>query len=289
MMSRVELKALLQETLDWHAASVLLIKPERPDTSLPGEPMCHTDIPPDQATPALAGHDVEIALSTGEAMPALHVSAAESAPAVLVIGDVFGRSAFYEHLGAMLAQAGFQAVVPDFFFRQGALPGPPSKEAAFGRRAQLDETRTLVDLRAAIAWLRERSGRSLIGTVGFCMGGTFVLDLAATEDDLVSVAYYGFPVPQPTIVSPPPRPIDLVEELKGPVLAFWGDQDETVGVEHARDYIHRAGNHPGFESELLAGLGHGFLGSAPLGDPSDPRAATWDRAVGFLRTHLEEQ
>lgn len=251
--------------------------------------MCHTDVPPGQSAPDIAGHDVSIGLPGGKGMPALHVCAGDTSPPVLVIGDVFGRSAFYEHLGGLLAQGGFQALVPDFFFRQGALPDPPSKEAAFGRRAQLDEAGTLDDLRAAIAWLRERSGHRAVGTVGFCMGGTFVLDLASTEPDLVSVAYYGFPVPQPTIVSPPPRPIDLVDGLQGPTLAFWGDQDDTVGVDHAREYVARAQAHPGFEAEIVPGLGHGFLGSAPLGDASDPGAATWERAVAFLRDHLGER
>ena len=97
-------------------------------------------------------------------------------------------------------------------------------------------------------------------------------------------------MPQPTIVSPPPRPIDLVEDLRGPVLAFWGDQDEAVGVEHAREYARRASAaNPAFESEIVAGLGHGFLGSAPLGDAADPGAATWERTLGFLHANLEER
>jgi carboxymethylenebutenolidase len=249
--------------------------------------MCHTDVPPGQARPDIAGREVEIPIADGAAMPALHVAASDEAPPVLVIGDVFGRSAFYEHLGALLAQAGFQALVVDYFFRQGPLPDPPSKEAAFGRRARLDEANTLEDLRAAIAWLRATSGRSQVGVVGFCMGGTFVLDLAALEDDLAGVAYYGFPVSNPAIVSPPPHPLDLVGDLRGPLLAIWGDHDETVGLDRVREYVERAGGHDGFEAEILPGLGHGFLGSAPLGDASDPGAATWDRALGFLRTHLE--
>jgi carboxymethylenebutenolidase len=250
--------------------------------------MCHTDIPPGQSTPDIAGAEVAIPLPGGEPMPALHLAPAPGAPPVLVIGDIFGRSAFYEHLGALLAQAGFQALVPDFFFRQGPLSDPPSKEAAFGRRARLDEAGSLDDLRAAIAWLRDASGHTRVGTIGFCMGGTFALDLAATEDDLASVAYYGFPVPQATIVSPPPRPVDLVDRLRGPVLAFWGDQDEAVGVAHARDYAQRAAAaHPAFEHELVAGLGHGFLGAADLDDPSDPGGATWARTLDFLQTNLE--
>jgi carboxymethylenebutenolidase len=252
--------------------------------------MCHTDIPPGQTTPEVAGAEVEIPLPAGEAMPALHVTTGPDRPPVLVIPDVFGRSAFYEHLGALLAQAGFQALVVDIFFRQGPLPGARSREAAFARRAQLDEAGSLDDLRAAIGWLRERSGHARVGTIGFCMGGTFVLDLASTEDALAGVAYYGFPVPQPTLVSPPPRPMDLVGDLRGPVLAFWGDQDAAVGLENARVYARRAGEvNPAFEHEIIAGLGHGFLGSAALDDPTDPGGATWARTLGFLRTHLQQR
>lgn len=250
--------------------------------------MCHPDVPAGQVTPAVSRSEVEIDLPGGGAMPALLATSAggESAPAVLVVGDVFGRTPFYEHLASLLAESGFQALLPDFFFRQGPLE-EAGKEAAFGRRAKLDETQSVADLSAAAAWLRQRSGMQKVGTLGFCMGGTFVLDLASTEADLVTVAYYGFPVPQPTLVLPPPRPIDLVDSLAGPVLAFWGDQDATVGIEHVDDYVKRAAaSNPSFESEILAGFGHGFLGSADLRDESDAAAATWRRAIEHLSRHL---
>jgi dienelactone hydrolase len=248
--------------------------------------MCHTDIPPGPSTPAVARTEVEIIVGESERMPAGHVGT-WSAPAVLIVGDVFGRSAFYEHLAALVGSAGFQALLPDFFFRQGPLPEGASKEAAFERRGRLDETRTLDDLRAAIGWMRERSGHGVVGTLGFCMGGTFVLDLASTETDLVTVAYYGFPVPQTTLVSPPPRPMDLVEGVRGPVLAFWGDQDATVGLDHVRRYAERAtASNPSFEHEIVPGLGHGFLASSRLDDPDDPGGATWVRALSHFRTYL---
>lgn len=63
---------------------------------------------------------------------------------------------------------------------------------------------------------------------------------------------HGFPVPQPTIMHPPARPIDLAEKLRGPVLAFWGDQDEAVSVEHARAYSKLAASYNGqFRGEML--------------------------------------
>ena len=111
--------------------------------------------------------------------------------------------------------------------------------------------------------------------------------LASTRPDLVSVAYYGFPVPQASVRFPPPRPLDLVGSLRGPVLAFWGEQDQAVGLEHARDYAARAAQvNPQFSYEIVPGLGHGFLSQAALDDSSDPGGATWLRTLEHLHRHL---
>src|SRR4051812_3779809 len=99
--------------------------------------MCHTDVPPGQPTPSIAGVEVTIPLAEGGTLPALPLAPSPTAPPVLVVADVYGRSPFYDHLGKLLAVAGFQALVPDLFFRQGPLPEGAGKEAAFGRRAKL--------------------------------------------------------------------------------------------------------------------------------------------------------
>lgn len=251
--------------------------------------MCHTEVPSGQATPRLARSEISVELATGEAMPALELPAAGDAPPVLLVADVFGRSPFYEHLAALLAQAGCHVLLPEFFFRQGPLT-ETGRQAAFARRADLDEAQAVEDLRAAIAWLRSRRSDRAVGVVGFCMGATFVLDLASTEPDLVAISYYGFPVPQPSLVSPPPAPMGLVRGLRGPVLAFWGEQDEAVGMEHVTRYVAEAAAvNPAFEHQILPGLGHGFLGSADLDDPTDPGAATWARTVAHLREHLRQK
>jgi len=246
--------------------------------------MCHPEVPEGMAGPAAEQREALIAVRGEQQMPSLHVGDAES-PAVLLVGDVFGRSAFYERLATIIAVAGFQVLVPDFFFREGPLP-EQTKQAAFARRAHLDEGRTIDDLRAAIAWLRKAGPTSKIGTMGFCMGGTFVLDLASTEDDLVTVAYYGFPEPQPSRAAPPPKPMDLVDSLRGPVLAIWGQNDETVGIENIHAYVDLASNtNPQFTAEVVPGLGHGFLAEVDLGG-GDAGGATWSRAVAHLAHHL---
>jgi dienelactone hydrolase len=97
-------------------------------------------------------------------------------------------------------------------------------------------------------------------------------------------------VPQASVVHPPARPIDLVEDLKGPVLTFWGDADETVGIDHVREYVRLAqAANPEFRSEVLPGLKHGFLGAADLKDSADPATETWRKTLLHLRANLFEQ
>jgi carboxymethylenebutenolidase len=252
--------------------------------------MCHPELSAGQSTPEVSQEEVPIPVAPGETMPALLARPeAEQAPAVLVVADMFGRSPFYEDLASRLAAAGFEALVPEFFFRQGPLP-ERSHEAAVARRRNLDERRSLDDLSAAIGWLRRRPGYSgRIGTVGFCMGGTFVLDLAASEDDLVTVAYYGFPVPQASLVSPPPAPLDLVGRMRGPILALWGDEDATVGLDNVERFVRRMEEHgKDFSHRIYPGVGHGFLASG-LGDgppPAGPAGESWALALDHLRRHL---
>ena len=118
------------------------------------------------------------------------------------------------------------------------------------------------------------------------MGGTFVLDLAASENDLATVAYYGFPVPQ---ASPPPAPLDLVDEMQGPILAFWGEDDEVVGLENAQQFVRRMEEGgKDFSYRIYPGVGHGFL-AAGHGDGSStggPAEESWTLALDHLREHL---
>lgn len=246
--------------------------------------MCHAEAtanPIDESSL----REESIALPGGEAMPALLASPqGDSAPAVLVIADMFGSTPFYRQLIARLAGAGFRALLPEYFFRLEPLSGH-DPAAGFARRRNLDEVRTLADLGAAISHLRGE-GSEPVGVVGFCMGGTFALDLAASEPSLVTVAYYGFPVPQAELVSPPPPPLGLVEQMQGPILGIWGDQDSIVGIDKVEEFGKRMrASGKDYEEIVYPGLGHGFLAQATFEGDGDPDAS-WQAAVSHLRRGL---
>ncbi len=212
------------------------------------------------------------------------------APAVLVANDVFGRSPFYEHLARRLAQAGFVAVDPEYFFREGGVAAG-DREGATARARELDQNRTLRDLEAAADWLRRRPDvRGRIGSIGFCMGGTLVLDLAASGKVDATVCYYGFPARRSPSPKEPPAPLEIADRLKGPLLGWWGDQDAGVGMANVSALDEKLQEAKiAHEFHVYPGLGHGFL-RAFLDDESSPgyrqACESWTRTLEFFRERL---
>lgn len=246
--------------------------------------MCHPEVPAGTPIPDVRVEDATIPVADG-AMPALlSFPDRVPAPGILIINDVFGRSPFYDHLARRLAQAGFVAATPEYFFREGSLP-EPTREAAMARAKRLDFKRWGRDMSAAVDWLRARPEvTGTVGTIGFCMGGTQVLLLAARRDDIAAtVSYYGFPADSRTEASP----IALASKMHGPILGHWGDQDEGAGtsnVETLRAALETAGVE--HEFHIHPGLGHGFL-KASLEDEKTPghtqACASWTRTLEFYR------
>src|SRR5205807_1930822 len=178
--------------------------------------MCHPEVPPGQPEPSVSTREVSI--ETGaEQMPALRADpdGGSGAP-VLVVSDIFGRSPFYENLAGRLAKAGFTALLPEFFFRQGPL-AERTREAA-------------------------------------------------------------------------PAPLEVADRITGPIIGFWGDQDEGVGMANVERLAEALGERGvDFQHTIYPGLGHGFMSASGLeaGNPGyDAACEAWTRSLGFFREHL---
>jgi carboxymethylenebutenolidase len=186
--------------------------------------------------------------------------------------------------------------LPDLFFKEGALP-ERDLELARKRRMIFDEAKSVDHVITAIDWLRTRPDVSsqVVGSVGFCMGGTIVLDLAALAPNTANVCYYGFPAKPAAAATNPefryaPVPLDLVDRMRGPLLGFWGDQDHGVGMDNVQA-LGAALNERGVEHdfEIYPGLGHGFLAASRLDPESeiyDKACDAWSRTLAFYRKHL---
>ncbi len=227
------------------------------------------------------------------AVPAfLAVPERTPAPAVLILHDINGANDFYRDLARRLAAGGFVALLPDLFHRLGPLT-EQSREAARARGMQLDQGQALMDIRASLVWLGAHGATSgAVGTLGFCMGGTYVM-LAAARAPLpaASVAFYGFPVRERTpIAAKLPIDEDEVANIGSPLLLLWGDQDGAVGMENVARYrasLERYGKPA--ESVIYPGIGHGFLTFDPEAEAFGPSQDAWQRTLAVFRQHLGQQ
>jgi carboxymethylenebutenolidase len=246
---------------------------------------------------AVTQTEIGIELPTGETIPTLLCEAAgnDPRPAILVAGDIGGaRREFIDMIALELAQLGYDAIVPEFFFRQGR-PKTPDIEGVIARRATLDDQQVIADLSASIDWLRARPAFSggRVGTVGFCLGGTFVLNLAAARPDLATVSFYGFPGPTPAKAGVQgPYPLDDVDATSGPLLAFWGDRDAKAGQDNIARYIAAMRARAiDFDAVVYPGLDHAFLMTEweQDADGHEPAMDAWARTIAFYDAKLAAQ
>jgi len=251
--------------------------------------MCHREPFYDGNAVVSASREVSISLANGEFLPALECQPSfVPAPAVLIVHDADGPTPFYHLLADRVAAAGFVALLPDLYFRVD-----PNVTRDPRAAAQLDYQQTVDALCAAVDWLRvqpEVAGQRL-GTVGFSLGGTLVLDLSAERMDLATATFYGFP--RGRLRGADTDPLQLVDRILGPLVGFFGERDEVVPAADVRLLEHTL-RERGVDVEftLYPDVGHHFVAGSQL-DPLLPTqfaadyARAWESWTATLRFFRE--
>ena len=250
--------------------------------------MCHADAGvPFDGGGGIAEEELQLQ-GVGEAIRATlyRVPGGRGAPGVVIIHDVYGHTEFYREMGKRLAAAGFTTLLPDLFHRQGPLERRDI-ELARARRARFDERVALGDLAAALRYLREEEQAPRVGAVGFCMGGTLVMLLAARERLDAGVVFYGFPFNRNRSELAPFQVLDEVERIDAPLLGFWGDQDHGVGMDNVERYrVALESAAKTIDFTVYPGLPHGFL----TFDSASPNYAgsedSWRKTLAFFGDYL---
>ncbi|MEU8800997.1 dienelactone hydrolase family protein [Spirillospora sp. NPDC048819] len=211
-------------------------------------------------------------------------------PVVLLTTAISGVNDYVLRQADRLAEAGYACAVLDYYARDGGrapdLSTPEKIMAAVG--ALSDET-VLGDMAAAVAWLKEQPGIDRIGTLGFCIGGTYALLAASRIPDLrCAVTFYGMLRYAKLSDTKPLSPLDAAEKVGCPFLGHFGEADHLVPVADARELADRLRGKPA-EIYTYPGAGHAFHEDFRP-DVYRPVAATtaWTRTQEYLAYYLRE-
>lgn len=112
-------------------------------------------------------------------------------PAVVVFPDWMGNGAFSQKKAAELAQAGFVALAADMYGR-GVRPADAGEAAKLSGALKADRSLLRARARGAIEVLRRNSqvDPKRIIAIGYCFGGTVVLELARSGAPVAGVASF---------------------------------------------------------------------------------------------------
>lgn len=182
----------------------------------------------------LTAGEVKVPVKDGE-IPAYRAMPGKGGPfpTILVVQEVFGVHEHIKDICRRLAKAGYFAVAPELYARQG----DPSKYTDTGKllseivvKVPTDQVMSDLDAAAAYAKSSGQADTTKLAVIGFCWGGFATWMYAAHNPSLkAAVAWYG-PDRKITEVTPK-NPIDIAGEVKCPVLAFYGGQDQSIPKE----------------------------------------------------------
>ena len=192
-------------------------------------------------TPAdgLEAGEVQIPVAGGSmaayrAMPA----AGGPFPVVLVIPEIFGVHEYLKDVCRRLAQLGYMGISGDLFARQGDLAKAENAQAAMAIVRATPTDQVMADLDAMAAWAKA-SGKGNIdklAVTGFCNGGRLTLLYAAHNPRLkAAVAWYGH-LATPATPQWPKNPMDVVGQIRVPVLGLYGETDNGIPVADVKKF-----------------------------------------------------
>jgi carboxymethylenebutenolidase len=221
--------------------------------------------------------NVRFASGGGEAHGYLALPPGGSGPGVVVIQEWWGLTDHIADVTDRLADEGFVALAPDLY------GGTTTHDAEEARRLmrELPVERASRDLAGAVDHLltHEAVTSSTVGTVGFCMGGGFVLTLAAQQGERVgaAVAFYGMVGDD----------VDF-SGLTARVQGHFGETDRMIPLDAVERLAERIERESGVVADLhVYPAGHAFLNDQnPSGHDEHCAREAFARTVSFLREHV---
>jgi carboxymethylenebutenolidase len=212
-------------------------------------------------------------------------------PVVLVLSEIFGVHEYIADTCRRFAKAGYLAVAPELFQRQG-------DAQSYGEMAKLiaeviskvPDEQVLGDLDATVKWAVANGGNAAkVGITGFCWGGRQVWLYTAHNPAIkAGVAWYGRVVGAQSPLNPR-HPVDIAAKLNGPVLGLYGGADTGIPLDTVDKMkaALAAGNAASKASQFVVypDAPHAFHADYRPSFRKEPAEDGWKRALAWFAQH----
>jgi carboxymethylenebutenolidase len=241
-------------------------------------------------TDGLEAGEVKIPVADGS-IPAYRAMPAQGGPfpIVLVVQEIFGVHEHIKDLCRRLAKAGYYAIAPELYARQGN-PAQISDTQELIKTivSKVPDAQVMSDLDSAVSYAKSsgKADTTRLAVTGFCWGGRIVWLYAAHNPALkAAVAWYG-PIDRPRTELQPKYPIDLAAQLKAPVLGLYGAADQGIpvdSVDKMREACKAAGKT--CEIKIFPDTPHGFNADYRPTYRAEPAKEGWTQMLAWFKQH----
>ena len=241
-------------------------------------------------TEGLEAGEVKVKVADGT-IPAYRAAPTGSGPfpVVLVVQEIFGVHEHIKDICRRFAKLGYYAIAPELYARQGDVSQIKDFREIIGKVvSKVPDAQVMSDLDAAVAFAKG-SGKadvSKLGVTGFCWGGRIVWLYSAHNPAVkAGVAWYGRLITDKDELHPK-NPIDVVADLKAPVLGLYGEADQGIPVDtvaRMQEALKKAGKPS--EIILYPDTPHAFFADYRPSYRAEQAADGWKRLLLWFKKH----
>jgi len=235
-------------------------------------------------------------------------------PGIIVIHEAFGLNEQIRGVAKRYASEGYATIAPNLFTRNGDVMNekniettmrymwtvPPDKRSDpdtiqelmskmseierkvanifFLGREEMEKqmAKDLLDCRSHLQSLDFVVNEKL-GIMGFCMGGGLTYQLSTMYPFSASVPFYGAN----------PKPLGSVENISGPILAFYAGEDERInaGVPSLVEAMVKCKKQ--FSLKIYKGAQHSFFNETRPSYNKEAASDAWESSLAFFNKNLK--
>ena len=196
-------------------------------------------------------------------------------PGVVVIHEIFGLNDNIRDIAGRFANEGYAALAVDLL--SSASRAICMARIFYGLLIRPLKNGVVGDLQAALDYLASlpKVDRTRLGAIGFCMGGSYALQLACTVDGLRAASVF---------YAQNPHPLEAVSRAC-PIVGSYPQRDFTANAARRLEPLLEQYHVP-YDIKIYPGARHSFFNDQGTAYHAEAAADAWRRTLLFFNTYL---